>query len=167
MTLDDEFGSRLAQCRAERGFSQQEFAAATGIAPAQISRYESGKSRPRPGILAKLADKLGVSMAWLATGKSSFAINTPLLVNMPLELKERLEQAGAASKRSLNGEIIFRLEMSLALSNDSTSLSEREQQLSQEIFQKYQLALKEQLEDLTKHFEKMLKSRDQEKNQKS
>lgn len=43
MTNNDTIAKRIIEMRAERGMSQSELAAASEVAPAQISRYESGK----------------------------------------------------------------------------------------------------------------------------
>lgn len=72
MTIN-EFGARLLRARVDRGWSQVELAKAAGIAPAQISRYESGKSVPRPHVAGKLADALSVDGAWLAYGEGPAA----------------------------------------------------------------------------------------------
>ena len=51
--------------------SQTELATGAGIAPGQVSRYEQGKNIPRPHIQARLAQVLGVSATWLASGEGS------------------------------------------------------------------------------------------------
>jgi len=50
------------------GLTQRELADAVGLSTVQLSRYESGKSTPRPPILAGLAKALAVSRAWLEHG---------------------------------------------------------------------------------------------------
>ena len=50
------------------GWSQQGLAEVSGVAAAQISRYESGRSAPRPEVVAKLARALGIQFEWLANG---------------------------------------------------------------------------------------------------
>lgn len=49
-------------------WSQQGLAEVSGVAAAQISRYESGRSAPRAEIVAKLARALNVEFEWLAHG---------------------------------------------------------------------------------------------------
>ena len=68
MNSNDTLGGRLAQARAEKGLSQAELGDLAGIAPAQISRYESNRNVPRLGHISKLARSLAVSMHWLNTG---------------------------------------------------------------------------------------------------
>lgn len=60
---------RLIRTRAERGWSQNELARRSGVAPAQLSRYESGKNTPRTEVLWKLATALSVDMLWLIDGQ--------------------------------------------------------------------------------------------------
>ncbi len=65
----DQFRERLFSQRMEEKISQSQLARRSGVAVAQISRYESGKSNPREDIIAKLADGLNVNFEWLAYGK--------------------------------------------------------------------------------------------------
>ncbi len=44
---------------------------ATGIAPATISDWKNGKSKPKQDKLKKIADHFGVSLDYLTTGKES------------------------------------------------------------------------------------------------
>ncbi|MDR6585554.1 helix-turn-helix domain-containing protein [Herbaspirillum frisingense] len=115
MILDDEFPRRLAQTRAEKGLSQQELAQVTGIAAAQISRYESGKNVPRPGIVVKLAKALGASMTWLSTGDTPFAKESSTTdITLPTILRLQLEDVAKENGRSLSEEITARLEESFS-----------------------------------------------------
>ena len=61
----NKFASRLTQARAEAGMTQRELSEQTGISTVQLSRYEAGKSNPRPPLLVKLANALAVSPQWL------------------------------------------------------------------------------------------------------
>ncbi|WP_126312901.1 helix-turn-helix domain-containing protein [Delftia acidovorans] len=65
MNTENSFGERLLRARVGKRLSQSALAAAVGITPAQISRYESGKNMPRPHITAQLAEALGVDARWL------------------------------------------------------------------------------------------------------
>jgi DNA-binding XRE family transcriptional regulator len=69
MAIDSPFARRLITARAAKGLSQVELAAAAGVAPAQLSRYERGATIPRPQICAKLAKALDVSTQWLLIGE--------------------------------------------------------------------------------------------------
>lgn len=66
--MTDLLKDRLTKTRAAMGWSQQELAEASGVAAAQISRYESGRSEPRPEVIGKLAKALDVQFDWLARG---------------------------------------------------------------------------------------------------
>src|SRR2546427_4383999 len=51
----------LIRARVAKGLSQSDLAASSGIAPAQISRYEADKNQPRLHILRKLAAALDIA----------------------------------------------------------------------------------------------------------
>lgn len=53
-------GRRLSALLDERGMSQKELAAKTGLTPAAISRYVNGMREPRPITIAAIAKALGV-----------------------------------------------------------------------------------------------------------
>ena len=67
------FADRLAQAMGERGLKQVDLlrlAAARGIklGKSQLSQYVSGKTTPRPQVMAALAELLEVDKDWLAGG---------------------------------------------------------------------------------------------------
>ena len=66
--MDETLKLRLVKARSAMGWSQQGLADVSGVAAAQISRYEAGRSVPRPEVVARLARALGVQFEWLATG---------------------------------------------------------------------------------------------------
>lgn len=68
MTKSNSIASRLISRRAEIGMSQNQLAVKAEIAPAQVSRYESGASNPSIKTLGKLAVALGVNFDWLQSG---------------------------------------------------------------------------------------------------
>lgn len=67
--MDTALAQRIIKARSGHGWSQAELAEVSGIAAAQISRYEQGKNTPRPNVIAKLAKALAVSFEWLAYGE--------------------------------------------------------------------------------------------------
>ena len=75
MTNNDTFSKRLIQRRAQFGYSQEELSKLTGIAAAQISRYEAGINKPRANIISKIANCLSVPFSWLAYGDTSELID--------------------------------------------------------------------------------------------
>lgn len=105
MTIKDEFAEKLRLLRAERGLSQIDLATRAGIAPAQLSRYELGKSYPRAEVLAKLADALGVSRRELATKGPERGVS----VSLPMDLIAKLSESAA---KRLDVEVVTRDEMS-------------------------------------------------------
>lgn len=63
-------GDRIRRVRLEKDISQVDLATAAGVKPHTMWRYEKGQIRqPSPEILAKVADRLGVSVRWLTTGQ--------------------------------------------------------------------------------------------------
>ena len=68
MIKDNSLAMRMIERRAELGLSQEQLAEATGIASTQISRYESGKHKPRGKAIIKLAHALNVNFSWLLFG---------------------------------------------------------------------------------------------------
>lgn len=75
MINNDTFSKRLIQRRAQLGYSQEELSKLTGIAAAQISRYEAGINKPRANIISKIANCLSVPFSWLAYGDTSELID--------------------------------------------------------------------------------------------
>lgn len=75
MTNNNTFSKRLIQRRAQLGYSQEELSKLTGIAAAQISRYEAGINKPRANIISKIANCLSVPFSWLAYGDTSELID--------------------------------------------------------------------------------------------
>ncbi|MDH0776363.1 helix-turn-helix domain-containing protein [Delftia tsuruhatensis] len=67
--MDSELPQRLIKARSGHGWSQADLAEVSGVAAAQISRYEQGRSKPRTEVTAKLAKALAVSFEWLAYGR--------------------------------------------------------------------------------------------------
>lgn len=100
-----------------RGWSQVDVANASGVAAAQISRYEQGSNTPRPQVVARLATALGVSFSWLLTGAGQpvdpwLAGRSTLRVELPEDLIRRIEQAASQNRRLVDEEVQARLEAS-------------------------------------------------------
>lgn len=66
--MDNALAQRIIKARSGHGWSQADLAEVSGVAAAQISRYEQGRNTPRPAVVAKLAKALAVSFEWLAYG---------------------------------------------------------------------------------------------------
>ncbi|ENZ5479307.1 MULTISPECIES: helix-turn-helix domain-containing protein [Serratia] len=68
MTNDNSVASRIIERRAMIGWSQNELAKQSGVAAAQISRYEAGVNKPSKPVVARLANAMQVPFEWLAFG---------------------------------------------------------------------------------------------------
>lgn len=68
MKFDDKFAERVAKLRNVLGLTQSELASSVGVVQRQIAAYEAGESKPRQGVLLKLADSLGTTIEWLSLG---------------------------------------------------------------------------------------------------
>ncbi len=66
----ESLGDRIARLRRAKGWNQKELADRIGANPTQISKYERGTYLPRPDILPRLGEALGVSLDYLMTGRS-------------------------------------------------------------------------------------------------
>ncbi len=66
----ESLGDRIARLRRVKGWNQKELADRIGAKPTQISKYERGIYLPRPDVLPKLGEALGVSLDYLMTGRS-------------------------------------------------------------------------------------------------
>lgn len=53
-------GERLKYWRLVRGMTQRDLADKSGTTHAAVSQIEAGKRQPRPAMIVKLADALGV-----------------------------------------------------------------------------------------------------------
>jgi transcriptional regulator with XRE-family HTH domain len=66
-------GDRLRYARKLRGLNQAGLAERVGVSQPSVANWESGVHDPRRVMLAKIADVLGVSPEWLASGDRSAA----------------------------------------------------------------------------------------------
>ncbi len=69
-TETESLGGRLRRLREEGGFKQREVADALKVTEQAISMYENDRRRPDYEGLVKLAAFLGVSLAYLMTGRT-------------------------------------------------------------------------------------------------
>lgn len=68
MADNSEFSGRLLLARSQAGISQRALSKKSGISVPQITRYESGKSKPRLGGVLKLAKALEIEARDLMPG---------------------------------------------------------------------------------------------------
>lgn len=59
---------RLAETRAEAGYSRRALGVAAGLSARIVALVESGKTAPKRSTLEALAEVLGCHAEWLATG---------------------------------------------------------------------------------------------------
>lgn len=74
--MDDaiqQFGENVRRVRHERGWTQEDLSAKTGLAVVQISRIERGKREIRLTTLIRLLDAFGISPEALLSGLRSDA----------------------------------------------------------------------------------------------
>lgn len=60
------FGQKIRKARRDRGLTQGDIAAESGLVPSAISGIESGERRPYVDQASRIAKALGVSLDWLA-----------------------------------------------------------------------------------------------------
>ena len=97
------FALRLIQRRSEKGWSQNTLARQCDIAPAQISRYESGAIHPDVRTMGKLAAALDVDVFWLINGNHNEASTQGMSEGAPFgAFIERLVRKRTEKKWSQN-----------------------------------------------------------------
>lgn len=114
-TEKDEFSARLVKARSTKGWSQLDLSNVSGVAAAQISRYEQGTNTPRPQVIARLANALGVSFPWLLSGaggatEPSRAGKTVIHIELPTGLVQQLQDAASQNGWLVDQEVQARLE---------------------------------------------------------
>lgn len=58
--MDTNLGCRIKYYRVKKGLSQERLALTCGLAPATVSHWETGKSRPNGNNIQKLVSVLGI-----------------------------------------------------------------------------------------------------------
>src|SRR5213078_3022793 len=94
-------GQRLKRLRVARGFSQRDLSS-PGVSYAYISRIEAGARTPSVKALRKLAQKLGVSVEYLETGRDIREVDDRELRLADAELELRLAENTEEAERSLS-----------------------------------------------------------------
>src|SRR5256886_17566623 len=93
-------GQRLKRLRVARGFSQRDLSS-PGVSYAYISRIEAGARTPSVKALRKLAQKLGVSVEYLETGRDIRDVDDRELRLADAELELRLSDHVSAAEAKL------------------------------------------------------------------
>lgn len=73
MNYSKPFNILLSELRLQVGLSQKELASATGLTPALISKYESGKSKPRIETIERLSNTLNVDKSILLEALNDYS----------------------------------------------------------------------------------------------
>lgn len=125
------FAHRLAHERTFKGWTPEQLAQASGVSAFQIGRIEQSRVEASAEAMERLATALGVDMKAApsqAQAPAPLAEPTrpaapaptappaaqPVLLHLPPALQQQLEAAAMAHGRSLHGEVLARLEASLA-----------------------------------------------------
>lgn len=61
--------ARLTQARHLAGKTKKDLATAIGVTPAAVGQYESGMTKPRPDLIPRLAEELGVLPTFFTSGR--------------------------------------------------------------------------------------------------
>src|ERR1700704_2933447 len=93
-------GQRLKRLRLARGFSQRDLSS-PGVSYAYISRIEAGARTPSVKALRKLAQKLGVSVEYLETGRDIREVDDRELKLADAELQLRLDSDTVSAEQKL------------------------------------------------------------------
>jgi transcriptional regulator with XRE-family HTH domain len=94
-------GARLKRLRLQHGFSQRDLSS-PGVSYAYISRIEAGARTPSVKALRKLAQKLGVSVEYLETGRDIRDVDDRELRLADAELELRLAENTEEAERKLS-----------------------------------------------------------------
>ena len=97
----EDVGARLKRLRLQKGLSQRDLSS-PGVSYAYISRIEAGARTPSVKALRKLAQKLGVSVDYLETGRDIRDVDDRELRLADAELELRLAENTEAAEQKLS-----------------------------------------------------------------
>ena len=66
-----EIVERIFSLIQEKGIEQKSFAAQVGVSPQKVSEWKNGKAKSYTKYLPQIAEALGTTVQWLATGEGS------------------------------------------------------------------------------------------------
>ncbi len=89
------FGSRIKQLRDARGMSQTDLARILNVTPKAVSKWEAGKMEPRPPMVTRIAQALGVGRDELINGAPAKSADAgrPTATPVPAAVEVQIEQA--------------------------------------------------------------------------
>ena len=90
-TGSTSMGQRITSLREDRGWTQKELADRAGISSAFVSDVENDKRNPSTDVLLRIAEALGASMDFIATGRTGLEITRQPLI-IPPELAKAADE---------------------------------------------------------------------------
>lgn len=96
-------GKRVRERRQEFQLTQEDLARAFGLTPQHISAIEQDKRNPSLALLARLAEELGVTVDYLATGKEGVIVDTIPAIKADKKLSLRAKKALVSLVEELYG----------------------------------------------------------------
>lgn len=85
-------GERITQLRRERNLSQGQLAQAMEVSRQAVSKWENGLSSPDSANLIKLAELLDTDIEYLTTGRKSYAIRPPVVLETVKTVEKVVEK---------------------------------------------------------------------------
>ena len=95
------FGQRLRAARDDLGESQERIGALFDVPKQTVSAWETGRNMPSLEVAAALADRLKVSLEWLALGRGPWSRFTPETVSALDALDEDMVRRAENQVRTL------------------------------------------------------------------
>lgn len=89
--------SRLTQARQLAGLTKKELAEKVKVTPAAVSQYELGTTRPRPELVLRLAEALGVPIAFFLAGRPHARLDASMAHFRSLRATKSYQRAKAIS----------------------------------------------------------------------
>ena len=77
--METTLGKRIGMLRRQKGLKQEELAAALGVSPQAVSKWENDQTCPDISLLPKLATLLGISVDELLSGEEELLLSATLL----------------------------------------------------------------------------------------
>ncbi|MFD8391807.1 helix-turn-helix domain-containing protein [Streptomyces sp. NPDC059680] len=106
---------RLTQARQLAGMTKKEVAEGIGVSPAAVGQYETGSSKPRPDILPRLADVLGVPMEFFLAGRPIGKVDTSMAYFRSLRSTSGAQRSRALAFAGQVWELTYSLERRVQL----------------------------------------------------
>ncbi len=73
LTVPSSAGARIRAARVEKGWTQDDLAAAVGVSRSAVAQWETDRAGQIRGNLARIAEALGVSLEYLVSGEGGQA----------------------------------------------------------------------------------------------